>query len=101
MVTASSMATRSSLELMLDKLQQLEEQPTDIPPPLPVRPISRARRARLLPPRPPDCGRRNLQENGESVVFERQIMKKEDFGESFQEEVIASAVQFDHVLKKV
>ena len=55
MVTTTSMATRSSLELMLDKLQQLEEQPPDTLPPLPAR----ARRAR--PPRPPG---RHSQRNG-------------------------------------
>ncbi|XP_051125944.1 myosin-3-like [Andrographis paniculata] len=39
------MACRSSLELMLEKIQQLEDQPEpeDIPPALPVRPVSRAR----------------------------------------------------------
>lgn len=42
-----SMATRSSLELMLDKIQQKTEQKTeDLPPALPVRPVSKAR----LPP---------------------------------------------------
>ncbi|XP_057764642.1 myosin-3-like [Salvia miltiorrhiza] len=51
------MVTRSSLELMLDKLQQLEEQPADIPPPLPVRPVSRARPARLPRPLQPSVNR--------------------------------------------
>lgn len=44
------MATRSSLELMLDKLQQVEDQPEDNPPTLPVRPVSRARLPRARKP---------------------------------------------------
>ncbi|KAK2996969.1 hypothetical protein RJ639_025146 [Escallonia herrerae] len=44
-------ATRSSLELILDSIQQMENQPRDVPPALPIRPVSRAR----LPP-----GRRSL-----------------------------------------
>ncbi|KAK2965273.1 hypothetical protein RJ640_015771 [Escallonia rubra] len=44
-------ATRSSLDLMLDSIQQMENQPRDVPPALPIRPVSRAR----LPP-----GRRSL-----------------------------------------
>ncbi|KAL9146496.1 hypothetical protein ABFS82_13G113800 [Erythranthe guttata] len=44
MVSANSTATRSSLELMLDKLQLVDDQPSEnIPPALPVRPVSRAR----------------------------------------------------------
>ncbi|CAI9760300.1 unnamed protein product [Fraxinus pennsylvanica] len=35
--------TLSSLELMLVKIQQIEDQPKDAPPVLPVRPVSRAR----------------------------------------------------------
>ncbi|CAA3005888.1 myosin-2-like [Olea europaea subsp. europaea] len=35
--------TLSSLELMLVKIQQIEDQPKDAPPALPVRPVSRAR----------------------------------------------------------
>lgn len=38
--------TRSSLELMLDSIRQRDEQPNDVPPALPIRPVSRAR----LPP---------------------------------------------------
>ncbi|GFY91803.1 myosin 1 [Actinidia rufa] len=41
-----STSTRSSLELMLDSIRQRDEQPTDAPPALPVRPVSKAR----LPP---------------------------------------------------
>lgn len=65
--TTSSMANRSSLELMLDKLQQkqtqIEEKPQHAPPPLPIRPLSRAR---ARPPRRPEFGRR---ENGERAGF--------------------------------
>ncbi|KAL0305816.1 UNVERIFIED_CONTAM: Myosin-3 [Sesamum radiatum] len=43
MVATNSMGvTRSSLELMLDKIQQRDAQPKDVPPALPVRPVSRA-----------------------------------------------------------
>lgn len=35
--------TLSSLELMLVQIQQIEDQPKDAPPALPVRPVSRAR----------------------------------------------------------
>ncbi|KAG6416544.1 hypothetical protein SASPL_123976 [Salvia splendens] len=76
MVTATSMATRSSLELMLDKLQQLEEQPPDTPPPLPVRPVSRARRARL--PRPPG---RHSHRNGIAAASHHILEKKHEFGD--------------------
>ncbi|KAG6419112.1 hypothetical protein SASPL_121321 [Salvia splendens] len=72
MVTTTSMATRSSLELMLDKLQQLEEQPPETPPPLPVRPVSRARRAR-----PPD---RHSQGNGFAAASHHFLEKKLEFG---------------------
>lgn len=87
MVTASSMATRSSLELMLDKLQQPEQQHAHSPPPLPVRPVSRARLPRPRPrPRPPE------------------MMKKQDI-EPLHQGVIAEsdgvAAQFHHFLKKV
>ncbi|CAK9176792.1 unnamed protein product [Ilex paraguariensis] len=48
-----STQTRSSLELMLEKIQEMEDQPQDRPPSLPVRPISKARlplgRRRSLP----------------------------------------------------
>ncbi|KAG8377337.1 hypothetical protein BUALT_Bualt08G0022700 [Buddleja alternifolia] len=50
------MATRSSLELMLYKMQQVEDQvkgDIDIPPPLPVRPVSRARLPRARTRRSP------------------------------------------------
>lgn len=56
-------ATRSSLELMLDKLQQVEDQPSDIPPALPVRPVSRARMPRRRKPLQLDFQRRNSEEN--------------------------------------
>ncbi|XP_047943961.1 myosin-4-like [Salvia hispanica] len=72
MVTTTSMATRSSLELMLDKLQQLEEQPPDTLPPLPAR----ARRAR--PPRPPG---RHSQRNGIAAASHHFLEKKLEFGE--------------------
>ncbi|KAH6829028.1 hypothetical protein C2S53_013176 [Perilla frutescens var. hirtella] len=85
MVTTSSMATRSSLELMLDKLQQLEEQPKGNPPALPARPVSRAR-ARLPRPRPllqlDLDGRNNSQENGPSFGFQRRRTKKEEIAAS-------------------
>ncbi|XP_052200750.1 myosin-2-like [Diospyros lotus] len=41
-----SASTRSSLELMLESIQRRDEQPSDVPPALPVRPLSKAR----LPP---------------------------------------------------
>lgn len=47
-----SSATRSSLELMLDKIQRREKEQSDLPPPLPIRPASKARLPRgrrLLP----------------------------------------------------
>ncbi|GFQ01815.1 myosin-3 [Phtheirospermum japonicum] len=51
MVATNSMATRSSLELMLDKLQQRDDhQPNDVPPALPARPVSRARLPRARSP---------------------------------------------------
>ncbi|KAL7098825.1 hypothetical protein ACP275_09G043300 [Erythranthe tilingii] len=52
MVSANSTATRSSLELMLDKLQLVDDQPSEniIPPALPVRPVSRARLPRTTKP---------------------------------------------------
>ncbi|KAL1560167.1 myosin-4-like [Salvia divinorum] len=68
MVTTTSMVTRSSLELMLDKLQQLEEQPAHTPPPLPVRPVSRARRPRLS------------QNDGVAAAPHHFMEKKQEFG---------------------
>ncbi|KAL3627652.1 hypothetical protein CASFOL_029015 [Castilleja foliolosa] len=65
MVATDSMATRSSLELMLDKLQQLDDQPNDIiPPPLPARPVSRARLPRArMPLQLDDLQGKKLQES--------------------------------------
>ncbi|KAK4439080.1 Myosin-3 [Sesamum alatum] len=83
--------TRSSLELMLDKLQQREGQPKDVPPALPVRPVSRAR---LLPrvrrPLQLDFERRN---SAEVVGFESQRTKN-------QEECDGVSAQFDHHVQK-
>lgn len=42
-------STRSSLELMLDSLMQKDEQLLDVPPALPVRPVSKARSRRAMP----------------------------------------------------
>lgn len=111
MVATNSMATRSSLELMLDKIQQLEDQPKDIPPALPVRPVSRARLPRARRPLQLDFHRRNSEENDASFKwggFESKRTKKEDFTESFHQEdiaendgIAASAAQFDHFQKGV
>ncbi|XP_059659667.1 myosin-1-like [Cornus florida] len=79
--TMCSMRTRSSLEIMLDVIQQRDEQGSkDVPPALPARPASRAR----LPP-----ARRslpiNLQKGGLSFDFkESQGKKKEDVKSGFQ-----------------
>ncbi|CAL5408714.1 unnamed protein product [Camellia sinensis] len=58
-----SATTRSSLELMLDSIRQRDEDPSDAPPALPVRPVSRAR----LPPAkralPVNFKRNGLREN--------------------------------------
>lgn len=37
------MEKRSSLELMLERIQQMEDQPEDVPPALPTRPLTRGR----------------------------------------------------------
>ncbi|GER53034.1 myosin-like protein [Striga asiatica] len=59
MVLTNSTATRSSLELMLDKLQrQTDDQPKDAPPALPARPVSRARLPRARKPLQLDLHRR-------------------------------------------
>ncbi|CAA0835985.1 Unknown protein [Striga hermonthica] len=59
MVLTNSMATRSSLELMLEKLQrQPDDQPQDAPPALPARPVSRARLPRARKPLQLDLHRR-------------------------------------------
>ncbi|KAK6149848.1 hypothetical protein DH2020_017373 [Rehmannia glutinosa] len=81
------MGTRSSLELMLDKIQQLEDQPKDIPPALPVRPVSRARLPRARKPLQLDFQRRNFEENDASF----KLTKKDDFFESFHEDDIAES----------
>ncbi|KAK6124425.1 hypothetical protein DH2020_041845 [Rehmannia glutinosa] len=87
MVATNSMGTRSSLELMLDKIQQLEDQPKDIPPALPVRPVSRARLPRARKPLQLDFQRRNFEENDASF----KLTKKDDFFESFHEDDIAES----------
>ncbi|KAI3456332.1 hypothetical protein Pfo_012995 [Paulownia fortunei] len=115
MLATNSMATRSSLELMLDKIQQLEDQPKDIPPALPVRPVSRARLPRARRPLQLGSRGRNSEENDASFKwggFESKRTKKEDFMESFHQEgnaesdgIAASAAsaiepaQFDHFQK--
>ncbi|XP_059295112.1 uncharacterized protein LOC132048222 [Lycium ferocissimum] len=43
MVTTYQMGSLSTLELMLEELQQEEENTNDLPPPLPVRPVTKAR----------------------------------------------------------
>lgn len=43
MVTTYQMKSLSTLELMLEELQQEEEETNDLPPPLPVRPVTKAR----------------------------------------------------------
>lgn len=61
-----SSATRSSLELMLDKIQRREKEQSDLPPPLPIRPASKARLPR---------GRRLLPINIDSDSFIQQNYK--------------------------
>lgn len=43
MVTTYQMKNLSTLELMLEELQQEDEETNDLPPPLPVRPVIKAR----------------------------------------------------------
>ena len=64
-----STSTRSSLELMLDSIRQRDEQPTDAPPALPVRPVSKAR----LPP-----ARRGLPVNFRKCGLWEDVKEKED-----------------------
>ncbi|XP_057512344.1 myosin-2-like [Actinidia eriantha] len=68
MMTCST-STRSSLELMLDAIRQRDEQPTDAPPALPVRPVSKAR----LPP-----ARRGLPVNFRKSGLREDVKEKED-----------------------
>ncbi|GFZ03128.1 P-loop containing nucleoside triphosphate hydrolases superfamily protein [Actinidia rufa] len=68
MMTCSTSA-RSSLELMLDAIRQRDEQPTDAPPALPVRPVSKAR----LPP-----SRRGLPVNFRKCGLREDVKEKED-----------------------
>ena len=68
MMTCST-STRSSLELMLDAIRQRDEQPTDAPPVLPVRPVSKAR----LPP-----ARRGLPVNFRKCGLREDVKEKED-----------------------
>ncbi|XP_011096207.1 myosin-2-like [Sesamum indicum] len=83
MVATNSMGvTRSSLELMLDKIQQREAQPKDVPPALPIRPASRARLPRARRPLQLDFERKN----SAGVGFESARTKKEDYSESFHQE---------------
>ncbi|KAL0363316.1 UNVERIFIED_CONTAM: Myosin-3 [Sesamum calycinum] len=102
MVATNSMGvTRSSLELMLDKIQQRDAQPKDVPPALPVRPVSRARLPRARRPLQLDFERRN----SAGVGFESGRTKKEEYSELFHHEENAEcnglAAQSDHhVLKE-
>ncbi|KAL7130135.1 hypothetical protein ABFS83_13G113500 [Erythranthe nasuta] len=78
MVSANSTSTRSSLELMLDKLQLVDGQPSEniIPPALPVRPVSRARLPRATKPLLQLDHlqmRRELVENSKELVAEKGI----------------------------
>ncbi|KAL0398664.1 UNVERIFIED_CONTAM: Myosin-3 [Sesamum radiatum] len=101
MVATNSMGvTRSSLELMLDKIQQREAQPKDVPPALPVRPVSRARLPRARRPLQLDFERRN----SAGVGFESGRTKKEEYSEPFHQEENAecdgvAAESDDHVQK--
>ncbi|KAL0442826.1 UNVERIFIED_CONTAM: Myosin-2 [Sesamum latifolium] len=101
MVATNSMGvTRSSLELMLDKIQQREAQPKDVPPALPVRPVSRARLPRARRPLQLDFERRN----SAGVGFESGRTKKEEYSEPFHQEANAEcdgvAAQSDHHVQK-
>ncbi|PSS24687.1 Myosin-1 like [Actinidia chinensis var. chinensis] len=64
-----STSSRSSLELMLDSIRQRDEQPTDAPPALPVRPVSKAR----LPP-----ARRGFPVNFRKCGLWEDVKEKED-----------------------
>lgn len=73
MAATNTMATPSSLELMLKEIQQMEYQPKDGPPALPTRPVIRARLPR---------SRRQL-------PFSSQL-SDQNISSSFQEGVIGS-----------
>ncbi|CAN4083952.1 unnamed protein product [Withania somnifera] len=69
MVTTNQMGSLSTLELMLEELQQEEEETNALPPPLPVRPVTKAR----LPK-----GRRKLTPFGKEKKNLEDIRDQED-----------------------
>ncbi|KAL2523933.1 Myosin-2 [Abeliophyllum distichum] len=90
--------TLSSLELMLEKIQQLEDQPKDAPPSLPFRPVSRARlpRARKQLPfnfKKTGCEETYGHKDGSFKwgVFERQSVDREAFVESIHEQALVES----------
>ncbi|KAL2473338.1 Myosin-3 [Forsythia ovata] len=90
--------TLSSLELMLEKIQLLEDQPKDAPPALPFRPVSRARLPRARKQLPFNFQKTGCEETyghkDESFkwgVFERQSVDREAFVESIHEQALAES----------
>ncbi|PIN18579.1 hypothetical protein CDL12_08768 [Handroanthus impetiginosus] len=98
MVANNPMATRSSLELMLEKLQQLDDHHKDVPPALPVRPVSRARLPRARKPLELDFQRGNSEGKDSSFKwggFESKRMMKEAVMGSSVAALAIERVQFD------
>ncbi|KAF3671661.1 hypothetical protein FXO38_06475 [Capsicum annuum] len=80
MVTTYQMGSLSTLELMLEELQQEEEETNNLPPPLPVRPVIKARlpkgRRRLTP-----CG--NEKRNLEGIGVQEDALSQVEWKEAF------------------
>lgn len=80
----NTMATPSSLELMLKQIQQMEDSPKDVPPALPTRPVARARlpRSRRRLPFNSEKGDQDSSSSFEESMYESKRANCGDFVES-------------------
>lgn len=89
------MEKRSSLELMLERIQQVEDQPEDVPPALPTRPVTRGRLPRSRRKLQFTFQRSDCEENGslnrassleESTLTSKTIDAHNDLGSEVHEQ---------------